>query len=104
MASFTSLLTEIRACTICTENLPHGVRPILQIHPQAQVLIAGQAPGRKAHESGDLPPGPECAPAWRNNLLGHLHNLEVTLLVGQYAQAYHLSGQQSSLTETARAW
>ena len=52
MNSFASLLAEIRACTICEAHLPHGTRPILQIHPQARVLIASQAPGRKVHESG----------------------------------------------------
>ncbi len=55
-------------------------------------------------KSGDLPPRPECAPAWRDQLLGHLRHLEVTLVVGQYAQAYHMSGERSSLTETVRAW
>ena len=148
MALFASLLAEIRACTICAEHLPHGVRPILQIHPQARILIAGQAPGRKVHESGvpfddasgdrlrewmgvtrevfydskhvailpmglcfpgtgksgDLPPRSECAPAWRDQILGQLRHLEVTLVVGQYAQAYHLNPKRSSLTETVRAW
>jgi uracil-DNA glycosylase len=146
MTSFNSLLTEVRACTICAEHLPHGVRPVLQIHPQARVLIAGQAPGRKVHESGvpfddasgkrlrewmgvtrevfydakqtaivpmgfcfpgmgksgDLPPRPECASAWRDQLLGHLCQLDVTLVIGQYAQAYHMNEERSSLTETVR--
>ena len=148
MTSLVSLLTEVRACTLCAEHLPHGVRPILQVHPQAKVLIAGQAPGRKVHESGipfddasgdrlrewmgvtrevfydpkqvailpmgfcypgmgksgDLPPRPECAPAWRYQLLRYLHQLELTLVIGQYAQAYHLHEKGSSLTETVRAW
>ena len=52
MESFLSLLAEVRACTICKENLPLGPRPVLQLHPKARVLIAGQAPGRKVHESG----------------------------------------------------
>ncbi len=52
MASFASLLAEVRACTICAPHLPDGVRPVLQMHPQARALIAGQAPGRKVHESG----------------------------------------------------
>jgi len=112
------------------------------------VLVAGQAPGRKVHESGvpfddasgerlrewmgvtrevfydakqiaivpmgfcfpgtgksgDLRPRPECAPAWRDQLLGHLRNLEVTLVVGQYAQAYHMNEERSSLTERVRDW
>lgn len=39
MTSFTSLLGDVRACTICAAYLPHGVRPVLQVHPQARVLI-----------------------------------------------------------------
>ena len=52
MASYASLLAEVRACTICAAHLPHGPRPVLQLHPKARILIAGQAPGRKVHESG----------------------------------------------------
>ena len=149
MTSFTSLLAEVRTCTICAAHLPHGVRPVLQIHPQARVLIAGQAPGRKVHESGvpfddasgdrlrdwmgvtrevfydpkqiailpmgfcfpgtgkagDLPPRAECAPAWRKQLLSRLRHVRLTLVVGQYAQAYHLQGaSKSSLTETVQSW
>lgn len=47
------LATEIRACTACTE-LPLGARPLLQIGASARILIAGQAPGRRAHLSGRL--------------------------------------------------
>ncbi len=46
------LLTEIRACTHCTAVLPCGPRPVLQAHRSARLLIIGQAPGRKVHESG----------------------------------------------------
>ena len=52
MTADTQLLREVRACTICAEHLPHGVRPIVQMHKSARILIAGQAPGRKVHESG----------------------------------------------------
>lgn len=48
----TALLTEVRACRLCVDVLPLGPRPILQIAPEARILIAGQAPGRKAHVSG----------------------------------------------------
>jgi uracil-DNA glycosylase len=46
------LLREVRACTLCRAQLPFGPRPVFQFHPQAQILIAGQAPGRKVHERG----------------------------------------------------
>jgi uracil-DNA glycosylase len=47
-----AFLREVRACTLCAQHLPSGTRPILQLHPSARILIASQAPGRKAHESG----------------------------------------------------
>ncbi|MFP6835143.1 MAG: uracil-DNA glycosylase family protein [Pseudomonadales bacterium] len=54
-------------------------------------------------KSGDLPPRPECAIAWREQLLGRLKNLQITLVIGQYAQAYHLESRVS-LTDNVRAW
>jgi len=47
-----NLLTDVRACTLCAAHLPLGPRPILQIHAHARILIAGQAPGSRVHESG----------------------------------------------------
>ncbi len=148
MTSFSSLLVQVRACTLCEAYLPLGPRPVLQLDPKARILIAGQAPGRKVHDSGvpfddasgnrlrewlgvtrevfydpkqfallpmgfcfpgtgksgDLPPRPECAPAWRKQLLARLRHLEITLVLGRYAQAYHLGGESSSLTELVRSW
>ncbi|HEY0800711.1 MAG TPA: uracil-DNA glycosylase family protein, partial [Steroidobacteraceae bacterium] len=52
MKSFATFLGEIRACSLCDQHLPLGPRPVLQVHPKARILIAGQAPGRKVHESG----------------------------------------------------
>lgn len=46
------LLTEVRACDICVDNLPYGSRPIVQLSQKSKILIAGQAPGRRVHESG----------------------------------------------------
>lgn len=57
-----------------------------------------------AGETGDLPPRPECAPAWRAPLLAHLRHVAVTLVVGRYAQAYHMDARPSTLTETVRNW
>ena len=125
MGSYKALLTEVRACTICEADLPMGPRPVLQLAPAARILIAGQAPGKKVHEtgvpfddpsgkrlrewlgvtsdvfydpkqiallpmgfcfpgsgkSGDLPPRPECAPAWRDRLLEKLKHLELTVVL-----------------------
>ncbi len=148
MGGFLALLKEVRSCNICEAHLPLGPRPVLQVHPKAQILIAGQAPGRRVHESGvsfndpsgdrlrqwlgvtpdvfydakkialmamgfcypgtgnsgDLPPRPECAPAWREQLLGHLSNVQMTLVLGQYAQAYHFGKSRLSLTERVLRW
>ena len=148
MKSFASLLAEVRACTLCEAHLPLGPRPVLQIHPKAKILIVGQAPGSKVHESGipfddasgnrlrewlgvtreqfydpllfaiipmgfcfpgtgksgDLPPRPECAPAWRHQLLEQLTQLQLTLVIGQYAHAYHFSDSSPTLTERVKLW
>ena len=148
MRSFPRLLTDIRACEICAASLPAGPRPVLQAHPDARILIAGQAPGRRVHESGvpfddpsgvrlrkwlglerdafydpklvailpmgfcypgtgksgDLPPRKECAPAWREELLALLSNIELTLVLGTYAQAYHLDGGATTVTAAVKDW
>lgn len=143
------LINEVKVCTICAEHLPLGPRPVFQMHPKARILIAGQAPGMRVHEtgipfndpsgdrlrawmgierdafydaekiailpmgfcypgtgtSGDLPPRPECAEHWRKKLLGQLPNIELTLIIGRYAQDWHLGDhQKENLTETVRAW
>ncbi|MGB0944025.1 MAG: uracil-DNA glycosylase family protein [Marinomonas sp.] len=151
MPELISLIEEVRACTLCSEHLEHGVRPVVQLHEKARILIVGQAPGRKVHESGvpfddasgdrlrdwlgidkatfydetqiailpmgfcypgshkgkgksgDLAPRPECAKAWRKALLSKLERIELTLVIGQYAQAYHL-GKRLNVTETVKAW
>ena len=148
MRSFTSLVKEVRACTKCAADLPLGPRPVLQVHPDAKILIAGQAPGKKVHttgvpfddpsgkrlrewlgvssevfydpkqlailpmgfcfpgtgKSGDLPPRPECAPAWREPLLEHLAGIKLTIVLGQYAQAYHFASEHGTVTELVRSW
>lgn len=147
MPDFLSLMEDVRACSLCAADLPMGPRPVLQMHPQARILIAGQAPGRKVHASGipfadasgdrlrnwlglspqvfydpqsvailpmgfcypgtgkagDLPPRPECALTWRKTLLAELRNLQLTLVIGQYALAYHLPGSPS-VTAAVQSW
>lgn len=46
------LLAEIRSCEICAVHLPAGPRPVLAAHRESRILIIGQAPGRRVHESG----------------------------------------------------
>jgi len=144
-----NLVAEVKDCKLCADDLPLGPRPVLQINSAAKILIAGQAPGRKVHQtgipfndasgdrlrewmgvtsatfynamqiailpmgfcypgtgkSGDLPPRAECAIAWRPKLLAQLPNLQLTLLTGQYALAWHLnSSKKLNLTDTVKAW
>lgn len=50
--SRTRLLHEVRACVTCSAHLPLGPRPVLQMASSARLLIIGQAPGSKVHQSG----------------------------------------------------
>lgn len=148
MIPIEELLAEVRACEICKAYLPLGPRPVLQLHPDSRILIAGQAPGLKVHESGvpfddasgdrlrswlgisreqfydpkkvsilpmgfcypgkgasgDLPPRPECAEAWRAQLMQRLEAVELTVVIGRYAQAYHLPANGRSVTGHVQAW
>ncbi|GBQ92457.1 uracil-DNA glycosylase family protein [Asaia krungthepensis] len=133
--SLDSLVTRVRHCTICAEHLPLGPRPLIHVSAGSRILIASQAPGTIAHESGksfydpsgrrlrgwmnlteeefydtrkvailpmglcypgrlpnggDKPPRPECAPAWRDQVLEHLAELQLILLVGSYSQHHTL--------------
>jgi len=47
-----SLLAAVRGCRICAEHLPLGPRPVLRARETARLLIVGQAPGTRVHESG----------------------------------------------------
>jgi uracil-DNA glycosylase len=47
-----ALVSEIRACRACADQLPHEPRPVVWVQAEARILIAGQAPGRRVHESG----------------------------------------------------
>lgn len=58
-------------------------------------------PGRG--KSGDLAPRKECAPLWHDQLLSHMKNVQLTILVGQYAQGYYLkNAAERTLTERVR--
>jgi uracil-DNA glycosylase len=46
------VIADIRACRACVEELPHEPRPVVHVFPQTRLLICGQAPGRRVHESG----------------------------------------------------
>jgi uracil-DNA glycosylase len=61
-------------------------------------------PGQDA-KGGDLPPRRECAEIWRGPLFRALPRLELVLLIGQYAQSWHLGRDfQGGLTATVERW
>lgn len=71
-----------------------------QFYDEAQIAIIPMGfcyPGTGI--SGDLPPRPECAPLWHPCLHAALPDLQLTLLIGSYAQGYYL-GKSISLTQT----
>lgn len=58
-------------------------------------------PGRG--KSGDLPPRPECAPLWHQQVLESINEIKLILLIGQYAQNYYLGNScKQTLTETVK--
>lgn len=146
--SLPELLSEIGACRACAGELPHEPRPVVRVSPETRLLICGQAPGRRVHESGlpfddpsgerlrgwmgvdratfygepaigvaamafcfpgtnlkggDYPPPKRCASLWRPRLLDALPKVELTLLVGSYAQDWALGGKRV-MTGTVRDW
>lgn len=74
-------------------------------YDESRIAIAPMGfcfPGLDA-KGGDLPPRRECAPLWQNRVRAALPRVGLTLLVGQYAQRYHLgSRMHKTLTETVR--
>jgi uracil-DNA glycosylase len=50
--AFASVVAEARACRVCAAHLPLGPRPTFRVSPTARLLIIGQAPGTKVHETG----------------------------------------------------
>lgn len=56
-------------------------------------------------KNGDLPPRPECAPAWHARVLALMPQIRLTLLIGAYAQGFYLNERaHRSLTETVAHW
>ncbi|TPN88094.1 uracil-DNA glycosylase family protein [Aquimarina algicola] len=56
-------------------------------------------------KSGDLPPRPECAPLWHDQLFEQMPKIELMILIGQYAQKYYLKEKaKKNLTDTVNAY
>ena len=141
------LLADIRKCTICKDFIEPN--PVVLASKQSKIIIVGQAPGIKVHQSGiawddasgkqlrkwlgvtdaqfydtnnfaivpmgfcypgkgksgDLPPRKECAPKWHQPLLDEMPNVKLIILIGMYAQNYHLKDKaKRTLTETVDAF
>ncbi len=79
---------------------------VAEFHDEAHFAIIPMGfcyPGRGT--SGDKPPRRECAQLWLESLLEKLPEVQLTLLIGQYAQHYFLgTNRKPSLTETVKAW
>jgi uracil-DNA glycosylase len=61
-------------------------------------------PGYDA-KGGDLPPRKECAPAWRDQMIAFLPQVRTRILIGGYAQSWHLGKQyKASVTKTVQSW
>ncbi len=50
--SLEAVLSDIAACRACARELPHAPRPVVRVAKETRLLICGQAPGRRVHESG----------------------------------------------------
>ena len=143
-------VAEIRACQLCAADMERAPRPILQVSETAKILVAGQAPGNLAMESGrpftdpsgdrlrdwlqldeatfydpekvaivpmgfcfpgddknggDIPPMKRGAQTWHASLFERLPQIELKILIGGYAQKWHIGGQtEKTLTATVQKW
>jgi len=145
--SLSRLSREARACRLCEKRLEPN--PVFRVGPQARLLIVGQAPGRRVHQTGmpwndasgdvlrgwlaldraafydtaniaivpvglcypgtvdgaDLPPPALCARTWQARFRAALPAVALTLLVGNYAQAFYLkASRKRTLADTVRAF
>ena len=147
--------SEIASCRMCSEvfhqsRTAHDPRPVFWVSEAAPILIAGQAPGQRVHESGrpfddrsgdrlrdwmgitretfydrtrisvlpmafcfpgydpkgaDLPPPRICASTWHGRVMAAIRPPELILLVGGYAQKWHLGPKAGiSVSDTVSGW
>lgn len=147
-----NLHDEIRACRICADRFAktetrHAPRPVVWFAPKPRLLIAGQAPGLRVHESGtpfldrsgdrlrgwlgldaetfydqgrvsivpmafcfpgykngsDLAPPAICARTWRARVMDLIGSVQLSVLVGGAAMAWHL-GTGPNVSERVGKW
>jgi uracil-DNA glycosylase len=78
-----------------------------EFYDQGRIAIVPMGfcfPGYDA-AGGDLPPRKECARTWHDRLFASMPQLELILLVGSYAQRWHLKAQsRGGMTATVQRW
>lgn len=80
-------------------------RTVFYGHPAIGVAAMAFCFPGTSPRGGDYPPPPRCADLWRRRLLAELPNVELTLLVGGYAQPWTLGARMKrTMTETVRSW
>ena len=155
MDSIDDIKARLATCTLCKDRFAathsgHAPNPVVWFNKNARILIAGQAPGLRVHESNkpfwdrsgdrlrdwmqidedtfydrdtvaivpmafcfpgynasgsDLPPPPICAKTWRQGIVDGLEGVRLTLVIGGYAQKWHLGAQaRGGVTRTVEAW
>ena len=76
-----------------------------QFYDERQLAIVPMGfcyPGKG--KSGDLPPRKECAELWHDKIMAELPAVELTLLIGQYAQNHYLDTGKETLTARVKRW
>ena len=77
------------------------LRPALLCHPADGLLLSGPRRARAA----DLPPRPECAPAWRAPLMREMPQIDLILCLGAHAMRWHMGAAfGGSVDEAVRNW
>src|SRR5262249_49693048 len=78
-----------------------------EFYDQARIAIVPMGfcfPGQNA-AGGDLPPRRECAPLWQGPLVAAMPRVELIVLVGSYAQRWHVREEAgASMTATVGRW
>ncbi len=148
-----ALAEDISCCSLCADRFSqtatsHAPRPVVWFRPGARLLVAGQAPGKRVHETGrpftdpsgdrlrdwlgldedtfydrsrvaivpmafcfpgydakgsDLPPPKICASTWHDRVMADLGAVPLKVLVGGYAQRWHL-GLKGRVSDAVADW
>ena len=81
--SLNNLLVEIAECVVCDPHFDHSPRPVVQVGQGAKIVIIGQAPGRRVHESGvpwDDPSG-DTLRRWLDLSADEFYNPDIVAIV-----------------------